>query len=240
MDRGSVSGGPARLCCARRSCCWRALRRRDAFDVPNFSVTPSTTQAGGHPNLTVRGRPYRHRRRGHPRPLPRPPAGADRKHHGGRRLLRTPSSTPTPAPANSRGRGSRLGHRRGRRTHAAADPRQRSTTSSPARPSRERSGSCCVPQAPRWPSRTVYIRGSDRGGSRTAPTTSTCSNVVLNQPRTGPPARRHPGRHHGQLADPDPERRRHARAGHLLPHEPHETAQRRRRRRVSSPTSTRR
>ena len=24
-----------------------------AFDVPNFSVTPSTTQAGGHPNLTV-------------------------------------------------------------------------------------------------------------------------------------------------------------------------------------------
>jgi hypothetical protein len=54
MDIGSRVG---RGTCAALLCASLLLLAgaapASAFDVPNFSVTPSTTQAGGHPNVTV-------------------------------------------------------------------------------------------------------------------------------------------------------------------------------------------
>ena len=55
MDIGSRIG--LRRTCTRLLCASLVLlvgaAPASAFDIPNFSVTPSTTQAGGHPDVTV-------------------------------------------------------------------------------------------------------------------------------------------------------------------------------------------
>ena len=161
-------------------------------------------------------RPHRHRRRGHPRPLPRPAAGPDRKHDDGRSLHGRPVQLRHLSCQQRRSGPSRRSPRQPA-SHCRRR-RARSTTSCRGRPSPVRSGSSCAPRERRWRFAPVFIRGTITAQPN-GPNDVNLQNVVLNQPRQIFPARHDPGRHHRQLADADAERRRHARAEHLLPDE---------------------
>ena len=185
-----------------------------AFDVPNFSVTPSTTQAGGHPNLTVQ--------------IDR--TGADNEDIRDLYLDLPPGlignttavGACTDAQFNSDtcppiARWVRLGDRRGRGSDAAADdghdlqPRARADR---ARCDRDSA-------APRDGHLATCTSGARSRLQPNGPNDVNLQNVVLNQPRQvfllGVPIDITVNSLTLTL-----NARRHARAEHLLPDEPDE------------------
>ena len=153
----------------------RCCAPRAPSTSPNFSVTPSTTQAGGHPNLTVQiDRTGTDNEDIRDLYLDLPPGLIGNTTAVG--ACTDASSTPTPARPTARSGAVSAVAAAGpdAAAHDRHDLQPRARADQP--------GAIGIVLRPRDAHPPVFIRGSI-AVRRTAPTTSTCRNVVLNQPR---------------------------------------------------------